>query len=51
MALGKENQLQPIDAALWMTSMATESRPPPPLCPFNFKNAASRVLLNTLQLT
>ena len=50
MPTGKEDHLQPIDVTLWTASMASESRPPPPLCPIPFKHIASTILRNDFHL-
>ena len=51
MPTGKEDHLQPIDVTLWTASMhASESRPPPPLCPIPFKHIASAILRNDYHL-
>lgn len=46
--VGKQDQLKNIDPSLWAASMISESRSAPPLCPVNFKNAASEILRDTL---
>lgn len=48
---GKQDQLKTIDTNLWATCMLSESKPIPPLCPVAFKNAALRILHNTLHLS